>query len=100
MGALSIYEFLIALDVEVSTAWRRRKTVPSVLLLTIRWCMLANGILTFLPTPGFTVSVPRLSCPSRDLTMSTGVSNLLHVYTGTLVERLQVHGVHGPYRRV
>lgn len=75
--ALSIYEFLIALDLEVSTAWQRKKTVPSVLLLTIRWVMLANGVVTFVPTPSYKVRVPQagLSYPSGELIMQTGVSS-------------------------
>ncbi|GJE98283.1 hypothetical protein PsYK624_145090 [Phanerochaete sordida] len=46
MAVLSIYEFFINLDLEVATAWRRKATVSSVLLLSIRWCMLAYGVLT------------------------------------------------------
>ncbi|EKM49497.1 uncharacterized protein PHACADRAFT_265011 [Phanerochaete carnosa HHB-10118-sp] len=53
MGALSLYEFIINFDMEVITAWQRKKTVTSVLLISIRWIMLANGVLLFAPATSY-----------------------------------------------
>lgn len=83
--ALSIYEFLIALDLEVSTAWKRRKTVPAVLLLTIRWVMLVNAVSTFVPTPSYTVRISPLPYSPGDLTVQTGVNQSLLSFIGAVL---------------
>ena len=48
---LTVYEFLINIDLEVTTAWKHKKTVTTVLLLSIRWAMLINSIVLLVPTP-------------------------------------------------
>ena len=42
---LTVYEFLINIDLEVITAWKHKKTVTTVLLLSIRWAMFSNEVL-------------------------------------------------------
>ncbi|GJE98284.1 hypothetical protein PsYK624_145100 [Phanerochaete sordida] len=87
MSALSIYEFLINIDLEVSTAWKRKKTAPSLLLLTIRWCMLANGVLIFAPTPSFNVRIALLCKASAIL---GAMFNLAGFAQAALVSALRV----------
>ena len=48
--AMFIYEFVINFDLEVTTVWQRKKTVISILLISIRWTMLANSFLLLSPT--------------------------------------------------
>lgn len=43
--ALVVYEYLITLDSEVATVWKRRLTASSVLLLSVRCNMVANVVL-------------------------------------------------------
>ena len=54
-AALSVYEFVLNLDLEVITAWKRKTTLASVLVITTRWLMLLNGILTIAPYYTFQV---------------------------------------------
>lgn len=37
--ALVAYEYLITLDQEVATVWRRKWTATSVLIVSVRWVM-------------------------------------------------------------
>ena len=47
--ALVVYEYVITLDQEISTIWKREWTMSSALLLSIRWAMLLNQIVAYVP---------------------------------------------------
>lgn len=52
---LPIYEYVITLDLEVATVWKRSFTLPSLLLITTRWNMFLGALLFFWPTPSVKV---------------------------------------------
>ncbi|GJE98286.1 hypothetical protein PsYK624_145120 [Phanerochaete sordida] len=49
LAALCMHEFIINLDLEVITAWQRKKTATSILLISVRWTLFLNSILLFTP---------------------------------------------------
>ncbi|GJE98278.1 hypothetical protein PsYK624_145040 [Phanerochaete sordida] len=51
MTVLPLFEYVITIDLEVATVWRRKFTVPSLLLITTRWNMVLGALLFFWPTP-------------------------------------------------
>lgn len=48
-AVLSIHEYIITFDREISIVWRRKWSFMSIVLLSTRWVMLVNAITTFLP---------------------------------------------------
>lgn len=47
--ALVAYEYVITLDQEISTVWSRKRTASSALLLSIRWVMVLNQVVSYIP---------------------------------------------------
>ena len=47
--ALGIYEYLTTFSQEVQVVWKRKWTVTTVLLLTIRWAIVADLLFHFTP---------------------------------------------------
>lgn len=47
--ALLLYEYAITIDQEWNAVWRRKWTLVSGLLITIRWDMLAFAFISLLP---------------------------------------------------
>ena len=45
-----LYEYVITFDSEVNLVWKRRWSMSSLLLLTIRWFMVATVITSLLPS--------------------------------------------------
>ena len=54
--ALVVYDYVLTLDQEVDTVWRRRFSVVSLLLVLTRWTLLLNIALNLAP-PGPQVTV-------------------------------------------
>lgn len=44
-----VYEYLITLDQEIAIVWRRKFALTSVLVLALRWSMVATAILNWVP---------------------------------------------------
>ncbi|KIP10104.1 hypothetical protein PHLGIDRAFT_66354, partial [Phlebiopsis gigantea 11061_1 CR5-6] len=47
--ALTLYEYVVTIDQEVNTVWKRRNNATSMLLLTVRWAMVMNAIIMAVP---------------------------------------------------
>lgn len=47
--ALVVYEYIITLDQEAASVWKRNWTASSVLLLSIRWVMILNQVTSYVP---------------------------------------------------
>ncbi|GJE84685.1 hypothetical protein PsYK624_007610 [Phanerochaete sordida] len=57
--ALVAYEFLITIQLEIDTVWRRPWTATSLLLLSTRWVMVLSAVLNLVPhSPAY---VPRIN---------------------------------------
>ena len=60
LQALVAFEYAITFDREINTAWARRLSPASVLLVSTRWCLLAAQIVGVIPaTPHVNFFVPR-----------------------------------------
>ena len=61
--AVVIYEYLITIDREVETIWRRRWTASSLLLLSTRWVMVLSFMLPFAtPPPNVSYLINAATC--------------------------------------
>ena len=47
--ALVAYEYFFTIDQEVNTVWKRKLTLSSVLLISIRWAMVLNQVPPWIP---------------------------------------------------
>lgn len=56
------YEYIITVDDEVRTVWRRNFNITSLLLLTVRWAMVMSAVVVLLPTSA-SVSPSVSICP-------------------------------------
>lgn len=79
--ALVAYEYIITLDQEISTVWGRKRTASSALLLSIRWVMVLNQVVSYIPvSPKVCNSCLRWLVKCVDFASAPEVCKVVRVY--------------------
>lgn len=89
-SAVAIWEYLITLTNEVDIFWTKKLTATSLFFVVMRWIMLANTLVPFMPVTEATLdSIPLLCILQINISLSnckalTWASEILYLagYTG------------------
>lgn len=68
---LAMYDYVITVDQEVSSVWKRKINATSVLLLAARWTMVLGAIILYIPSPQTLTGCKVATAVSEFLALST-----------------------------